>query len=74
MNNTDEQFAVNSDDLNAKVQDLTNVLEDYWTRWREEYLGEIQYYKQWSPDHQYLEKWLSFMMRTTHVVSGDLEG
>ena len=42
MDSTDEQFVVNSHDLNTRVQHLTSVLEDYWTRWREEYLLQLR--------------------------------
>ena len=41
MDSTDELFIVNSHDLNARVQHLTSVLEDYWIRWREEYLLQL---------------------------------
>ena len=42
VDSTDEQFVVNSHDLNTRVQHLTSVLEDYWTRWREEYLLQLR--------------------------------
>ena len=37
MDSTNEDFAVNSDDLNARVRYLTSVLEDYWVQLRERY-------------------------------------
>ena len=42
VDSTDEQFVVNSHDLNTRVQQLTSVLEDYWTRWRNEYLLQLR--------------------------------
>ena len=42
VDSTDELFIVNSHDLNARVQHLTSVLEDYWIRWREEYLLQLR--------------------------------
>jgi len=33
---------VKSHDLNARVQHLTNVPEDYWIRWKEEYLLQLR--------------------------------
>ena len=42
VDSTDELFVVDSHDLNARVQHLTSVLEDYWIRWREEYLLQLR--------------------------------
>jgi len=42
VDRTDEDFVVNSDELNARVKRLTSVLEDYWIRWREEYLLNLR--------------------------------
>ena len=39
---TDEQFVMNSHELNTRVQHFTSVLEDYWTRWRDEYLLQLR--------------------------------
>ena len=42
VDSTDEQFVVNSHDLNTRVQQLASVLEDYWTRWRNEYFLQLR--------------------------------
>ena len=42
VDSTYEDFVVNSNNLNARVQHLTRVLEDYWCRWREEYLLNLR--------------------------------
>ena len=42
VDSTDEQFVVNSHELNTQVQHFTSVLEDYWTRWRDEYLLKLR--------------------------------
>ena len=39
---TDEDFVLSSEDLNARAQRLTRALEDYWIRWREEYLLRLR--------------------------------
>ena len=38
----DEDFVLSSEDLNCKAQRLTRALEDYWIRWREEYLLQLK--------------------------------
>ena len=38
----DEDFVLSSEDLNTKAQRLTRALEDYWHRWREEYLLQLR--------------------------------
>ena len=38
----DEDFILSSEDLNARAQSLTRALEDYWIRWREEYLLQLR--------------------------------
>ena len=37
---TDEDFQLAYDDLNVRLQYLTCVLDDYWIRWKNEYLRE----------------------------------
>ena len=39
---TDEDFVLSSEDFNAKAQRLTRALQDYWIRWREEYLLQLR--------------------------------
>ena len=39
---TDEDFLLSSEDLNARAQILTGALNDYWIRWREEYLLQLR--------------------------------
>ena len=39
---TDEDFVQSAEDLNARAQRLTRALEDYWIRWREEYLLQLR--------------------------------
>ena len=38
----DEDFVLSSEELNTKAQRLTRALEDYWRRWREEYLLQLR--------------------------------
>ena len=61
VDSNDEDFVVSCDDLNDRVQHLNSILEDYWIRWRDEYLLQLlERYNtvdKWeSPDRQYLGK------------------
>ena len=39
---TDDEFLLSSEDLNVRAQNLTRALDDYWIRWREEYLLQLR--------------------------------
>lgn len=40
--NNDEDFEVDSDHLNKRVKHLANVINQFWKRWRREYLLELR--------------------------------
>ena len=69
---TDEHFVVNPHELNSRVQDFTSVLEDYWTRWHDEYLLQLR--ERYSSvdsvgvNRSPIPGEMVIMMRTTHVV------
>ena len=42
MDITDEEFRLTSDDVTIRLQHLTHVLDDYWIRWKNEYLLQLR--------------------------------
>ena len=40
--NNDDDFEVDSDHLNKRVKHLANVINQFWKRWRREYLPELR--------------------------------
>ena len=42
LNDDDEEFSLNNNLLNRRMKHLANVLNHFWSRWRNEYLSELR--------------------------------
>ena len=42
VHDSDENFELTSHDLNTRAQNLTRALDQFWNRWRDEYLAELR--------------------------------